>query len=402
MPGILHHRGRSDRRPRGKLRIRQRPPIVRQADEPLSDEDLDEIRARMRPASLVIVEPDRLISAVSGPLARSLPVGTNVDRKLPFLTGIDAAGLPDGQALTLPNMRHAGDGNGAAVYQVTIDALGDTGRLAVLMEDRTDRAVLEQRVMQSRNELALAHRALAEAREQAVRANLLKDRILGLVAHDLRAPLASVVQALELIREADAVSDPVMARLVAEEVEACRQSIGLIEDLLDIARLQQGTIEPRIRETPLSDLFGGVLARFSGPARDKGISLSCDDPGGRTLMADPVLLGQVLVNLVGNAVKFCRGRDDITLGFDADRSCITVTDTGPGMSDEKVASLFELGENRSTRGSAGERGTGLGLPLSHQLAAATGFRLEVDSAPDAGTTFRLWMEPSAAEREGRD
>jgi signal transduction histidine kinase len=231
-------------------------------------------------------------------------------------------------------------------------------------------------------------RAYARLTEAAVR----RERFFSAMSHDLRTPITAIVGYSELL------ADGIVGELNGQQhdmVERICQVSGhlsqLVNDILDLAKLDAGRMEFNCEEVSLGALVDDALVVVEPQARSKGLDLRTEvDPlRDETLCVDPPRVRQVLVNLLSNAVKFTEaGTVAVAAGCDGGRAWIEVRDTGPGLpfgSEEAVFEEFlQLGSGPKSKG---ETGSGLGLAISRRLARAMGGDLVARNAPPAGAAF---------------
>lgn len=230
-------------------------------------------------------------------------------------------------------------------------------------------------------------REITETKERAEEATKLKDKFVSLVAHDLKSPFASIIGLLEVMGEDQAhVLDERNRDIITHVLQSGHRLLHMIDELLDISRLKTGKIKPEFRFFDGSVLAGMALARISQQAAGKGVSIANEVPAGTRLYADPDLFGEVLQNLLTNAVKFSEKGDAVTV-FSPGAGIIAVKDVGVGIKKSSLPFLFRHEEKTTTPGTAGELGTGLGLPLSHDMMTAMGGDLTVESEEGAGSVF---------------
>lgn len=247
---------------------------------------------------------------------------------------------------------------------------------------------------------------LIEAKQAAESASAAKSRFLANISHELRTPLHAILAAAEL---AQAASPPADERdhLVTID-DAGRLLLGLVNDLLDTAKIEAGKLELDASPTDLATLARRVTALFKSSAAEKGLSLESDVDHRLPLwvVADEQRLKQVLVNLLGNAVKFTdRGRVKLSVEQTAReesqvRVRMSVSDTGIGISQEQQSRVFE--RFAQVDGSARRKhgGAGLGLAISAYLVELMGGRITLRSEPGRGSTFAFELElPVAAESQ---
>ncbi len=236
-----------------------------------------------------------------------------------------------------------------------------------------------------------------DALRRAIRA---RDEVVSIVSHDLRNPLGVVSGAAELLL--DLPLDEAERRKQADIIlRSARRMSRLIEDLLDVARIEAGAF--RIAPTPVS--VAGVLREleeeFSGQASDAGIALEVRVPTpDLTLYADGARVLQALANLVGNALKFTAEGGTVGVFAEArtpEEIVLRVMDTGPGIEAEELAHLFDRFWQAERTGRAG---SGLGLVIVRGIAEAHGGSVEVESEPGRGSTFSLVLPSVAAPQRG--
>ncbi|VAX22091.1 hypothetical protein MNBD_NITROSPINAE01-976, partial [hydrothermal vent metagenome] len=242
------------------------------------------------------------------------------------------------------------------------------------------------RHMEERERLEDASR---RAREQAESASKLKDKFVSLVSHDLRTPLASIIGLLRILN-ADSVHplNEDQKALLEHVTRAGDDLVNMIDKLLDIGKLQAGMIQPHFKFTDARELAIKCVAQVSHLAMAKGVNLRNEVPEGIKVYADPDLLGEVMNNILLNAVKFSGKGDSVTAYIPEGRpNIIAVCDTGVGIPEDIVPRLFKHYDKTSTLGTEGEEGSGLGLPLCYDIMAAHNGSLTVKSEVGKGTEF---------------
>ena len=233
-------------------------------------------------------------------------------------------------------------------------------------------------------------RTLEEARSTAEEATKLKDKFVSLVAHDLRGPLGGIVGLAELLANAEENELGVeeSKELAGEVWMSGKRLLNVVEDLLDISRLQQGKITPHPEFLDAHYVVGSAIQPLVHQAQGKELTIDNQVTEGSRVYADPTLFGQVLQNLISNAIKFSDSGAKIRVFTPpAQPTAVAVQDRGVGIPAEVVPKLFKLEEKVSTPGTAGERGTGFGMPFSHNIMEAHGGTLRVESQIGAGSTF---------------
>ena len=236
------------------------------------------------------------------------------------------------------------------------------------------------------------YRRLRRSEAVARLANRTKDQLMAIIGHDLRGPVATFQQALPLVKYYAAHPNPAELGSLADELTERAQQFGtLLDNLLHWSRAQSNEVRNQPETVAAAEALGAAVALHRPLAQAKGVTVAVETtPDLPPAWADPRLLATVLRNLVNNAVKFTPAGGTVTAA--ATRTPdgglrFTVRDTGVGMTAAQLATLFEAGTDRSTRGTAGESGTGLGLLICRHFVALLGGTLQVSSQPGQGTTF---------------
>lgn len=236
-------------------------------------------------------------------------------------------------------------------------------------------------------------RALQEARQAAEDASRMKSEFLANMSHEIRTPMNAIIGMayLALRTELGAVQRDYVEKIHV----AARSLLGIVNDILDFSRIEAGRIDIEEAVFSLNDLLGNVITLTSQAAFDKRLdySIALAPATPVDLVGDPLRLSQVLVNLLGNAIKFThagRVRLDCTpLENDGATVVIlfSVSDTGIGITAEQQSRLFQAFSQADSSITRKHGGTGLGLSISHKLVQAMGGALTVDSEPGAGSCF---------------
>ncbi|MWK37690.1 DUF4118 domain-containing protein [Actinomadura sp. J1-007] len=273
--------------------------------------------------------------------------------------------------------------------------------LALVLRGRTlpasDRRLLEAFAAQAA--VALRHQRLAEAAEQVpplAAADRMRTALLNAVSHDLRTPLASAKAAVESLRSPDVVwSLEDQDELAATAAESLDRLDRLVANLLDMSRLQAGSLGMALRPVAVEDAVPRALGDL-GDAAAAGVEIRVPD-GLPELVADPALLERVLVNLIANALRHNPpGRPVlVTASALADRLELRVIDRGPGIPPADRDRVFEPFQRLGDRDN--HTGVGLGLALSRGLAEAMAGSIEIEETPGGGLTMVLTL-PAAPDR----
>lgn len=241
-----------------------------------------------------------------------------------------------------------------------------------------------------------------EARTRvAEEANLSKSRFLAAMSHDLRTPLNAISGYADLLELG--IRGPVNDAQVADLQRirnSSRHLLSLINGILSFARIEAGKVEVHVEPVPIASLIRGIESSFLPQAREKQLRYDCA-PGGDEVWvaADPEKAEQVLLNLVGNAIKFTAEGGEISVRCveDGARVAVHVRDTGRGIAPAELPTIFEPFVQVDREETAErQRGVGLGLAISRELAAAMGGELSVQSELGRGSIFTLRLQRVAA------
>jgi signal transduction histidine kinase len=218
------------------------------------------------------------------------------------------------------------------------------------------------------------------------------------MSHELRTPLNAIIGFSEVLHEQmfGELNERQLA-YVNDVLEAARHLLSLINDLLDLAKIEAGRLELELSQVALPDLLRGAASMHAEQASRSGVELSLHtEPAEITITADKRRVRQIVFNLLSNAVKFtpAGGRVEISARAENGQVEIAIIDTGPGIAPEELETIFEEFE-QTAEGKQAE-GTGLGLPLSRKLAELHGGHLRAESTPGQGSTFRLALPVAAA------
>jgi PAS domain S-box-containing protein len=228
--------------------------------------------------------------------------------------------------------------------------------------------------------------------EDAREATRLREQVLAIVSHDLKSPLGAIQLAATLLStKLPESSGRGIHRNVSTIARSADHMEHLISDLLDIASIQAGRLSVERRNTAAGRLLEEAVASHEGAAAQKEIRLRCECPPPNVLVrADPDRLLQVLANLIGNAVKFCRDGGSVLVSAEPrEREVVfSVTDTGPGIPAEELEHLFKPYWSAARHA---PKGTGLGLYISRGIVEAHGGRIWAQSTVGVGSTFFFTM-----------
>jgi two-component system, OmpR family, sensor kinase len=269
---------------------------------------------------------------------------------------------------------------------------------------RDDREILRQAAMRDQeafdeistlnNELVDMQRELARKNAELRELHELKNRFLGMAAHDLRSPLSAIVLYTDFMLDytTDGLNEQQLEYLKVVR-DSGRFMVNLIESLLDVSVIESGSVNLDRQLVDLSALAGRLVTRMSPLASSRSITISCESDGPIQFWFDPSKVEQILDNLLGNSLKYCPRGSSVfirtaTIGREA---IVEVVDNGPGIPLDEQARLFTFFGRGSTKSPHGEKAVGLGLAICKRIAEAHGGRIALDSEPGKGTTARLTL-----------
>jgi len=247
---------------------------------------------------------------------------------------------------------------------------------------------------------------LSKAKEAAESANAAKSEFLANMSHEIRTPMNGIIGMAELAISADGAEQREFLSLVRSSADSL---LVILNDILDYSKIQAGKISIDPVRFVLPSLVGDTMKAMAVPAHNKGLDLTCEivEDVPREVIADPMRVRQVLLNLAGNAVKFTeKGEVAVTVSVERERSDevrlhFAVRDTGVGIAPEKQACLFQPFGQADSSITRQYGGTGLGLAISSRIVQLMGGRIWMESAPGMGSTFHFtvgFATPSDAAR----
>ena len=278
------------------------------------------------------------------------------------------------------------------------------GALAALQHDlgATD-AALRSLIQDQEREIAERTAQLVQARDAAVAADKAKSAFVANMSHEIRTPLTSIIGFAELLldRRHASVSRDESLRTI---IRSGRHLLELINDILDISKIEAGCLEIDRAEFETAELVADIDTLFGPRLREKGLRFGIHTPLPLPAVwrGDFVRIKQIVMNFCSNALKFTeQGSVDLALRFEAGVLEISVTDTGLGMTPEQQERLFQPFAQADVSTTRRFGGTGLGLHICAQLAEALGGRITVDSAPGQGSRFALALPLAEGETVAR-
>ena len=260
----------------------------------------------------------------------------------------------------------------------------------------------------------MAERAAVEARQAAEEANVAKSQFLANMSHELRTPLSAIIGYSEMLQEEieDSGDPGGMAPDLAKVESNARHLLGLINDVLDLSKVESGKMEVYAETFDAAEMVRDVAATVQRLVETKGNTLDLRvAPDLGAMHSDVTKVRQILLNLLSNAAKFAEGgtitlsaergpsMDGVADGGGQDWMAFRVSDTGIGMTEEQLAKLFQRFQQADASTTRRFGGTGLGLSITKAFSTMLGGDIEAESAPGQGSAFTVRLPATFVERE---
>ncbi len=342
----------------------------------------------LSPDAIVVIDGDGKLQDVNSQACELAGLSKEEMLKVPAIEFV----APDSLSKALAGMSTAGNGE---TVRIQIDFL-NAGKNRVPAEVlgrriENENGALYYGVIRDISNRLAKEQQLRDSKEAAEQANVAKSDFLANMSHEMRTPLNGVIGSLSLI-ERDHVSEQSASLITAAERSA-ETLLTLIDDLLDLSRIEAGEVEVEQSAFDPNEFSTLVSEVFYPLAEQKKLKLTTKvDFDGKMIRSDVGKIRQVLINLVGNAIKFTqRGSVDVSIAVQKadghETLTLQVTDTGIGISKRDQAVLFERFKQADSSRSKSHGGTGLGLAICRQLADIMDGTISISSAPGVGSTF---------------
>ncbi|MEX0982609.1 MAG: ATP-binding protein [Bacteroidales bacterium] len=264
---------------------------------------------------------------------------------------------------------------------------GEITNLVLIDSDITDLKHAEAQIREQNEEITTQsvelHRLIAS-----------RNKLLSIIGHDLKNPLNSIIGFADLLQTNLAALNEEQVKKYSEIIySSSKSAYYLLENLLDWSRLQTGRLQQNPVSINISDLVKDVIPLYKANASDKRIELINKVGHDLHVFADRNMVNTVVRNITGNAIKYTEEGGSVTFSADAKGKdvSIRIEDTGIGMAKDVIEKLFHSEDVQSTPGTAGEKGTGLGLIIAREFLEKNQGKLEVESEPGKGTTFIITL-----------
>lgn len=239
---------------------------------------------------------------------------------------------------------------------------------------------------------ARINKILESQKQELERLNTTKDKFFSIISHDLRGPVHSfhgISRMIKFLVESKETDQ--LLEIVDDIDQSVDRLSSLLDNLLNWASQQQGHVPNAPEKIGLNEMVHEITATFETMAKGKGVELKSSIPEDIMLWADKNTTMTILRNLVNNALKFTEsgGYVKISAEIQEHLAVISIIDNGVGIPQEKMQHLFRLQDQKSTYGTSGEKGLGLGLQLVHEFVEMNKGTIDVESTPDQGTTFTI-------------
>lgn len=216
-----------------------------------------------------------------------------------------------------------------------------------------------------------------------------RDKLFSIISHDMLGPLSSIQSYLELVTENPELDEMEMKK---ELLNLTKNTSGMLRNILVWSKSQAQGVQLYKTETNINEVISQILNVQRSIAATKGINIVMNTEDELYTITDPEILKLVVRNLINNAVKFTPNGGIITVsvGHENDECCVSIQDTGIGMTEEQQQKLF-TSEVKSTYGTGNEKGVGLGLSLSNEFVKLLGGKIKVQSKPNEGSVFSVYL-----------
>jgi len=259
-----------------------------------------------------------------------------------------------------------------------------------LLQTRTNKLLTAQN-----NAIYASNQKLKESQKQLRELNATKDKFFSIIAHDLKNPFTSLLSISEMMsKNYDMLDEEDKISSVKSFHRSAKRIYTLLENLLTWSKSQTGRIEFKPMEFNISSLSMDCIKLFILPAEKKGVTLQLNAKNNIQAYGDPEMINTVIRNLLHNAIKYSKngGMVEMYVSLEEGLVKVAVKDQGVGISEPDLKKLFSLASQSVSKGTGGERGTGLGLIICKEFVEKNGSKLIVKSVPDEGSSFSFYLQ----------
>ncbi len=240
------------------------------------------------------------------------------------------------------------------------------------------------------DEMADLNELLKQSEKELKELNANKDKFLYIMAHDLKSPFNGLLGSSQFLKDHFDTMEEEAVKTFIHNINILAINFKyIIDDLLSWSTLQNGTIPFHPVEFNIQEHISILLPLLKENAKQKDINIIHDDKNDVIVYADRTMINSVLQNLLTNAIKFTNPKGTVAINYEdkGDKIQVKISDNGIGMDDKTLKDLFKIHKHSTTKGTANEKGTGLGLILSKEFIEKHNGELRIDSEKGIGTTF---------------
>ena len=273
-------------------------------------------------------------------------------------------------------------------------AIEQYGAIYILIRPIDMNITIGENIIQIARENSLAYEQLQKTKKQLEELLQIRDQFVNVVSHDFRSPISTLVNTISYLQEDLVVTqsfNELHKELIAQVKHELERLLNYNNKLYDWVKLNLDTMEVHPTPVSIDNLIMDIFFQFENRLKEKNIEMITEINENLVINTDLVLFSRALINLVDNAIKFTGKGGIITLRIDP--VSFTLSDSGSGIDPHKIDLILKGYTVKSSTGTKGEKGTGLGLNIVYRIIKALNYRLDIQSAQDKGTTFIIYFNP---------